>query len=275
MTQRPTFDGIQKQHQELLDQISEIDAVDPGDPRVQVFLEGVSRFLNILAQAGTYTENGERRSLLRDYIRYWSSEINKRTGNFPIVQLQPFEGRRISRRQVLIGSSIVAGAALLVGGIIWEEGRNNPPAPSPTPTSSPLTATPTPSPAPSPPSVLITAPTDGSQVSIHTTVQGTAQNIPKDEELWLFIVPSNQASYFPQPGPIKILGDKWSIGAYFGVASDVGLKFTLIPVLINQNDQEAHNAIKKYFQLPGPVYQGIQPTSGMQLMFPEITVVRV
>src|SRR5260370_28189283 len=92
---------------------------------------------------------------------------------------------------------------------------------------------------PSHPSVLITAPMDGSQVSILTPVQGTAQNIPKDEELWLFIAPFNQTTYFPQHGPIKILDEKWSTAASFGGANDVGLKFRLIPVLINQTDIEA------------------------------------
>ena len=151
MTHPPTFDDIQKQHQEWLRKLSEIDDVDPDDSRAKVFLDGVSRFLNILAQAGTYTENDERRSLLRDYIRYWSSEINKKTGKFPMVQLQPFAGpvkRRLSRRQVLIGSGI-AGGVLVVGGIVyWEAGRNMPPTPTPTPTptSSPPTATPTASP---------------------------------------------------------------------------------------------------------------------------------
>src|SRR5260370_3661664 len=127
---------------------------------------------------------------------------------------------------------------------------------------------------PSHPSVLITAPMDGSQVSILTPVQGTAQNIPKDEELWLFIAPFNQTTYFPQHGPIKILDEKWSTAASFGGANDVGLKFRLIPVLSNQNDIEAHKKIAEYFHQRGPVYKDIAPTHGMKLMLPGITVVR-
>jgi hypothetical protein len=175
---------------------------------------------------------------------------------------------------VLLVVIIVLQTVILIGNHTLGGGKTPLSIAASTPTLAP-TPTPALTPTPSPPSVLITAPTDGSQVSMLTTVQGTAQNIPKDEELWLFIVPSNQASYFPQPGPIKISGGEWSIGAHFGGVSDVGLRFTLIPVLINQSDQEAHNAIKNFFQQPGPVYQGIQQTSGMQLMFPEITVVRV
>lgn len=122
------------------------------------------------------------------------------------------------------------------------------------------------------PRVMITSP-EGGPVPISITVQGNAQNIPKDEELWLFIQPSNVNSYFPQgnfanPLPITIFGDgTWSILAQIGGANDSGLTFTLIPVLINQHDQVAHNAIKKYFQQTGdPVYYGIQQTSGMHLL---------
>jgi hypothetical protein len=89
MAQRPSFEEIQKQHQALLRQLSEVDDVDLDDPLVKVFLERVNEFLDILSQAGTYTENSERRSLLRDFIRYWSSEINTKTGNLRIIQLQP------------------------------------------------------------------------------------------------------------------------------------------------------------------------------------------
>src|SRR2546425_13338274 len=98
MTQQPTLDEIQKQHQELLRQLSEIDDVDLDAPQVKAFLEGVRGFLKTLAQAGTYTENTEQRSLLRDFIRYWSSIINDKTGNFPIVQLQPFDLSQVPRR---------------------------------------------------------------------------------------------------------------------------------------------------------------------------------
>lgn len=92
MTHRPTFDEIQKQHQELFGQISQIDDVDRDNPRVQ-------EFLKTLGKAGTYTENTEQRSWLRDLICYWSSIINDKTGMFPIVQLQPFDGIRTDGRK--------------------------------------------------------------------------------------------------------------------------------------------------------------------------------
>jgi len=142
-----------------------------------------------------------------------------------------------------------------------------------TPTLSPMLTS---SPTPGPPSVLITTPTGGSQVSILTTVQGTAHNIPKDEELWLFIVPQGSTGYFPQPGPIPISNEQWSTDGHFGGESEVGLRFTLIPVLINQNDQVAHCVIAKYFHQPPPgPYQSIPRTGGMQLLSPEVTVIRV
>jgi hypothetical protein len=179
--------------------------------------------------------------------------------------------RTVAASIVTVGAIVVALVYTLVPHIIIENGH--PSGRGGTPPSI-ATSTPTLAPTPSPPSVLTTAPMDGSQVSILTPVQGTAQNIPKDEELWLFIVPSNQTTYFPQSGPIKILGGKWFTSASFGGANDVGLSFWLIPVLINQHNGEAHDKITKYFQQPGPVYKGIPRTSGMQLMLPGITVVR-
>jgi hypothetical protein len=200
-----------------------------------------------------------------------------------------------SRQKLRIPPKILAAIIITVGAIVValvytiplymypSSGRAGYPLSS---TTSPTTLAPTPAPTltptPSPPNVLITDPMDQGQVTMQTPVQGTSQNIPQDEQLWLFIEPSNQTTYFPQandpkyPSPIKIVSGKWVINASFGGPGDVGLEFTLIPVLINQHDQEAHSVITKYFQQKGPVYIGIQQTSGMQLLFPsEITVVRI
>ena len=96
MTHRPAFDEIQKQHQELLGQISQIDDVDLDFPRVQAFL-------NTLVQAETYTEDPGQRSQLHTFIRYWSSIIDDKTEKFSTVELMPFAGKRPTRRTVLVG----------------------------------------------------------------------------------------------------------------------------------------------------------------------------
>ncbi len=103
MTQQPTFDEIQKQHQELLRQLSEIDGVDLDISRVQAFLK-------TLAQAETYTEDPEQRSQLHTFIRYWSGIIEDKTRNFSTVELRPFAGKRHTRRTVLVG--LAAGLGL-------------------------------------------------------------------------------------------------------------------------------------------------------------------
>jgi hypothetical protein len=103
MTHQPTFDEIQKQHQEMLGQISINDDVDLDISRVQAFL-------NTLAQAGTSTEDPEQRSQLHTFIRYWSGIIDDTTGNFSTVELLPFAGKRPTRRTVLAG--LAAGLGL-------------------------------------------------------------------------------------------------------------------------------------------------------------------
>jgi hypothetical protein len=135
------LDTIRDQHKALLKQVE-----GPGE----VDFEQVRKLLKTLAQAGTTIKDAKDRSLLDELIRYWSSFINAKTGEFPIVQLQPFEGRKISRRRALTGFSL-AGVALLAGGsgiVYLVAVRNKPPAssPTPTPTSSPPTTTPTASP---------------------------------------------------------------------------------------------------------------------------------
>jgi hypothetical protein len=135
MSQQPTLDEIQKQHQELLGKISEIDDVDLDISRVQ-------EFLKTLAQAGTYTENNEQRSLLRDFIRYWSSIINDKTGDFPIVQLQPFDlslaGRGSHLNFLRRPSSLVVVFALIIIiiPVVFFSFRAFTSHPSPTPTPS-------------------------------------------------------------------------------------------------------------------------------------------
>ena len=157
MTKPFSFYEIQKQHQGLLRQLSEIDDFDPDDPRVKVFLEEVNGFLDIIAQAGTYTEESDRRSLLRDFIRFWSSEINTKTGNLRIVQLKPFDLPVTRRRSnfkflrrpiaLIVGLSlIIILSVLIILGvfILIRSNTHNPPVKSRNPclTKNPPTSLP-------------------------------------------------------------------------------------------------------------------------------------
>ena len=162
---------------------------------------------------------------------------------------------------------LLVGSSLLIGSIILRPkepiimGTPTPPStailtPTPTPALTP-TSTPTPTPS----QVVITLPTPGSKVESFITVQGTASNIPAGEELWLFVTVQGVSGYYPQGDkPITISSSgRWSRGAQIGQENstvDVGKRFTLIPVLIKQNDSDAHNRIQAYFQQAG-TYQPI------------------
>jgi tetratricopeptide (TPR) repeat protein len=76
-----TLNNIQKQHKALLLQVGELEDAD---------VEQVYAFLNALSQAGAIIDDAEDRSLLSELIRYWSVFMNSKTGEFPVIQLQPF-----------------------------------------------------------------------------------------------------------------------------------------------------------------------------------------
>ncbi len=72
---------LNAQHQVLLDWVQEAEGSE-AVPKIENFLEE-------LAQAGLETVNARQRSQLRGIIRFWSSFIYDRTGQFPEVQLLP------------------------------------------------------------------------------------------------------------------------------------------------------------------------------------------
>lgn len=123
---------------------------------------------------------------------------------------------------------------------------------------------------------MITFPTPESKVGSFIIVRGTASNVPAGKELWLFVTEEGVVGYYPQnTKPITIFSDgSWNVGVHIGQEYDpkaVGKPFTLFPALIDQNDSEAHNAIKAYFQNG---YNPIDPLpSGIQLLSP-VQVVR-
>src|SRR5260370_40161009 len=89
---RVKLEASRKQHEELLRQGSETSNVESDISQVQ-------GFLRTLAQAGAGTEDVSERSWLRALINYWASFVNDKIGEFPVIQLQPFDkdtGERIS-----------------------------------------------------------------------------------------------------------------------------------------------------------------------------------
>jgi hypothetical protein len=176
---------------------------------------------------------------------------------------------RVKTRRVVIG--ILCAFVILVGAcaLIW---------PKQSATSNPQKATASPNNVasattePRSVSVHIKSPGNKDNVPWQTNVKGIAPNIPKGQELWLFV--ANQTGYFPQNRqPILVLKDKtWNIDVYIGQESDVEQKFRLFPVLIGQDDKEAKDAINTYFR--NQPLDGMQLTGGMQLITPEVLVVR-
>src|SRR5579859_5135987 len=87
MTQQPveteqTLDNVWSQHKALLLQMDRLEEAD---------LEEVRTFLNTLAQAGASVQAIGDRSGLYSLIRYWASFVDTKTGEFPIIRLQPFD----------------------------------------------------------------------------------------------------------------------------------------------------------------------------------------
>jgi serine/threonine protein kinase len=76
-----TMDEINAQHQVLLELIQEAEENDA--------VSKVQEFLKQLAEAGSEVAEARQRSQLRGLMRFWSSFIYERTGQFPEVQLLP------------------------------------------------------------------------------------------------------------------------------------------------------------------------------------------
>jgi len=120
----------------------------------------------------------------------------------------------------------------------------------------------------SPPDAHIISPGAESKVSVVTTIQGTACNIPHDQELWILIVPDGVTGYYPQlPGPVMITNEgKWSTSVHVGLdqPSEIGKGFELDVALANQ---DGSTAIHAYFNQAGSNFSGLDPLpDGIQLI---------
>lgn len=92
------LDLIQERHQTLLHQIDETDELDVSE---------ITVFLGQIAQTGSVVGPPEQRSHLRALIRYWGSFVNDKTGQFPVVELHPFDGSEISNDKQSINREVL------------------------------------------------------------------------------------------------------------------------------------------------------------------------
>jgi uncharacterized coiled-coil protein SlyX len=90
-------------------------------------------------------------------------------------------------------------------------------------------------------SVKITNPKEGASVPHAVTLEGTVENLPTNEELW--IVKKIGNSYHPDRGPVFIDGKNWSGTAYVGnnqPGADTGRTFTILIVAASKETEEKY-----------------------------------
>jgi len=71
-------------------------------------------------------------------------------------------------------------------------------------------------------SAAIVSPVEGKEVSLRTRVQGTALNVPGDQQLWVLVQASGVEGYYPQPGPVEIdAAGAWETVTRIGTTSEL------------------------------------------------------
>ena len=123
--------------------------------------------------------------------------------------------------------------------------------------------------------VKITYPSDGSEVEGEVTVRGTSQNIPEGQVIWIVIYVHEVRRYFPQdlPADVQANGD-WESPVIIGIEEDIGKRFDIIVVLV---DQEAQDEFNEYLEK----WKGKYPSPGLErlpegvVIYERITVTRI
>jgi hypothetical protein len=98
---------------------------------------------------------------------------------------------------------------------------------------------------PAPAVVKLTKPEDGKEVGQVEVLRGTAQNVPKDERVWVVIFQHEGAAYFPQEDPTDVRPDGgWSATAFFGNPAET--KKLTFDVVVVTADKSAQDEFAKY-----------------------------
>jgi len=123
------------------------------------------------------------------------------------------------------------------------------PAPSSsTTTTSPSLSSPSPTVTPPEPSVGITYPTNNSMVNLLEYVNGTSQNIPSDQKLWIVVY--DGGLYYPMVDAVTPVNGKWSYNTPIGTASHINTTFTILTVLVNNSAQNTFKNWTEVFDTP-------------------------
>jgi copper(I)-binding protein len=133
-------------------------------------------------------------------------------------------------------------------------------------TTSTATVTPSVTPSPSvttslppPPSAKMTAGFtglhNGSRVSYPQQVTGLVSNVPAGMDIWLVVQPLFAPQYWPQSGPLLIVGGQFHGVAYFGqtAAQGSGQEFNLLIVSAPQDASQLFQGFVQKQQVAGMV----------------------
>jgi hypothetical protein len=97
--------------------------------------------------------------------------------------------------------------------------------------------------------IRITYPSDGSEVERKVTVRGTSQNIPDGQVMWIVIYVHEARRYFPQDLPVDVQANgDWISPVIIGIDEDVGMRFDIIVVLVDEKAQDAFNDYLKQWK---------------------------
>ena len=122
------------------------------------------------------------------------------------------------------------------------------------------------------PTIQIISPNNGDGVDISINVQGTSQNIPTGQVIWVIV---HQGSlYYPMPNPAIIQNNgEWSSATIIGGKSDTGKQFDIYVVLANQTAQDQFNTYNTNSKIQG-IYPGTDKLPVGAVSYCEITVIR-
>jgi len=120
--------------------------------------------------------------------------------------------------------------------------------------------------------VGITYPYNNATVEIKEMVEGTSQNIPEGQVIWIIVYPYLVDRYYPynEPADIQANGE-WASLVGIGIKEDAGkkFKFDIIAVLANEEAQDEFNI---YFTQA--IWGGIEKLPKGALIYDRVTVTR-
>ena len=152
-------------------------------------------------------------------------------------------------RTYLTGGVVAIVVALigLIGVVIANQGNDTsptpPPAPSPAPATTPATTAAATTSPPSP-RVVISSPRQNQRVPVEIEVRGRSQNLGPNEEIWVFVLPSDSRRYYPENAAAVESSGDWSLPVRLGGDEHRGIPFDIFAVFTTSS--EARSFLQDY-----------------------------